>query len=97
MSTDKPDDKPDFTIGDDDAGFSDTDDEEDRRSQEGTKKQFNTLIRPGLEQKVNAAAFWTDRSKAEIVDEALRLWLSEAEEERGEEFEVLPPHEVEFS
>jgi hypothetical protein len=50
-----------------------------------------------LEERINAAAFWTDRSKAEIVDEALRLWLDQEEEDRGEEFEVLPPHEVESS
>lgn len=92
-------DKPDIEFDDSDAGFSgDTADEETRRRRdEGTKKQFNTLIRPGLEERLNAAAFWTDRSKAEIVDEALRMWLQEAEEERGETFEVLPPHEVESS
>lgn len=88
------DEKPDIQFGDADAGFSETDDEERRRRSEGTKKQFNTLIRPGLEERLNAAAFWTDRSKAQIVDEALRLWLDQAEEARGEEFEVLDPHEV---
>ena len=87
-------DKPDIDFDDSDAGFSEEDDEERRRRAEGTKKQFNTLIRPGLEERLNAAAFWTDRSKAEIVDEALRLWLDQAEDERGEEFEVLSPHEV---
>lgn len=92
-------DKPDISFDDGNAGFSGerADDETQRRRKEGTKKQFNTLIRPGLEERLNAAAFWTDRSKAEIVDEALRLWLQEAEDERGEEFEVLPPHEVESS
>lgn len=90
-------DRPDIEFDDSDAGFSEEDDEERRRRAEGTKKQFNTLIRPGLEERLNAAAFWTDRSKAEIVDEALRLWLDQAEEERGESFEVLPPHEVQSS
>lgn len=92
-------DKPDIQFDDSDAGFSQesVDDETKRRRTEGTKKQFNTLIRPGLEERLNAAAFWTDRSKAEIVDEALRLWLRRAEEKRGEQFEVLPPHEVESS
>lgn len=91
-------DKPDIEFDDSDAGFSEDADEETRRRRaEGAKKQFNTLIRPGLEERLNAAAFWTDRSKAEIVDEALRLWLDRAEEERGEEFEVLSPHEVESS
>lgn len=88
--------KPDIDFDDTDAGFSEEEDEERRRRTEGAKKQFNTLIRPGLEERLNAAAFWTDRSKAEIVDEALRLWLDQ-EEDRGEEFEVLPPHEVESS
>jgi hypothetical protein len=91
-------DKPDIDFDDTEAGFSEeADDETRRRRSEGTKKQFNTLIRPGLEERINAAAFWTDRSKAEIVDEALRLWLSRAEEERGEAFEILPPHEVKSS
>jgi len=89
--------KPDIDFDDTDAGFSEEEDEERRRRTEGAKKQFNTLIRPGLEEQLNAAAFWTDRSKAEIVDEALRLWLDQEEEDRGEEFEVLPPHEVESS
>ena len=88
--------RPDIDFDDTDAGFSEEEDEERRRRTEGAKKQFNTLIRPGLEERLNAAAFWTDRSKAEIVDEALRLWLDQ-EEDRGEEFEVLPPHEVESS
>lgn len=91
-------DKPEIEFDESDAGFSEeTDEETCRRRAEGTKKQFNTLIRPGLEERLNAAAFWTDRSKAEIVDEALRLWLDQAEEERGEDFEVLPPHEVDSS
>ena len=89
--------KPDIDFDDTDAGFSEEEDEERRRRTEGTKKQFNTLIRPGLEERLNAAAFWTDRSKAEIVDEALRLWLDQTEEKRGEEFEVLSPHEVNSS
>jgi hypothetical protein len=90
--------KPDIEFDDRDAGFSENADEETRRRRtEGTKKQFNTLIRPGLEERINAAAFWTDRSKAEIVDEALRLWLDQEEEDRGEEFEVLQPHKVESS
>jgi hypothetical protein len=92
-------DKPDIQFDDGNAGFSQegADEETKRRRTEGAKKQFNTLIRPGLEERLNAAAFWTDRSKAEIVDEALRLWLRRAEEEREEAFEVLPPHEVESS
>lgn len=92
-------DKPDIEFDDTDAGFSgdSVDEETQRRRKEGTKKQFNTLIRPGLEEQLNAAAFWTDKSKAEIVDEALRMWLRQAEEDRGEKFEVLPPHEVESS
>jgi hypothetical protein len=89
--------KPDIDFDDSDAGFSEEEDEERRRRSEGTKKQFNTLIRPGLEERLNAAAFWTDRSKADILDEALRLWLDQAEEERGEAFEILPPHEVDSS
>ncbi|WP_103028686.1 hypothetical protein [Salinibacter altiplanensis] len=89
--------KPDIDFDDDDAGFSEEDEEKRRRRSEGTKKQFNTLIRPGLEERLNAAAFWTDRSKADILDEALRQWLRQAEEERNESFEVLPPHEVEAS
>lgn len=89
--------KPDIEFDDSDAGFSEEGSEEKRRRAEGTKKQFNTLIRPGLEERLNAAAFWTDRSKAEIVDEALRMWLDNAEEEREEEFEILPPHKVETS
>ncbi len=90
-------DKPDIDFDDSDAGFSEEEDEERRRRSEGTKKQFNTLIRPGLEEHLNAAAFWTDRSKADILDEALRFWLDQAEEERGEAFEILPPHEVDSS
>ncbi|MCS3638917.1 hypothetical protein GGQ07_002936 [Salinibacter ruber] len=90
-------DKPDIDFDDSDAGFSEEEDEERRRRSEGTKKQFNTLIRPGLEERLNAAAFWTDRSKADILDEALRFWLDQAEEERGEAFEILPPHEVDSS
>lgn len=89
--------KPDIDFDDSDAGFSEEEDEERRRRSEGTKKQFNTLIRPGLEERLNAAAFWTDRSKADILDEALRFWLDQAEEERGEAFEILPPHEVDSS
>lgn len=91
------DEKPDIDFEDSDAGFSEEDEEERRRRAEGTKKQFNTLIRPGLEERLNAAAFWTDRSKADILDEALRQWLRQAEKERGESFEVLPPHEVDVS
>lgn len=90
-------DKPDIDFDDSDAGFSEEEDEERRRRSEGTKKQFNTLIRPGLEERLNAAAFWTDRSKADILDEALRFWLDQTEEERGEAFEILPPHEVDSS
>ncbi|CBH22865.1 hypothetical protein GGP72_003255 [Salinibacter ruber] len=90
-------DKPDIDFDDSDAGFSEEEDEERRRRSEGTKKQFNTLIRPGLEERLNAAAFWTDRSKADILDEALRFWLDQVEEERGEAFEILPPHEVDSS
>ncbi|MBB4062796.1 MULTISPECIES: hypothetical protein [Salinibacter] len=90
-------DKPDIDFDDSDAGFSEEEDEERRRRSEGTKKQFNTLIRPGLEERLNAAAFWTDRSKADILDEALRFWLDQAEEERDEAFEILPPHEVDSS
>lgn len=90
-------DKPDIDFDDSDAGFSEEEDEERRRRSEGTKKQFNTLIRPGLEERLNAAAFWTDRSKADILDEALRFWLDQAEEEHGEAFEILPPHEVDSS
>ncbi len=90
-------DKPDIDFDDSDAGFSEEEDEERRRRSEGTKKQFNTLIRPGLEERLNAAAFWTDRSKADILDEALRFWLDQAEEERDEAFEILPPHEVDPS
>lgn len=90
-------DKPDIDFDDSDAGFSEEEDEERRRRSEGTKKQFNTLIRPGLEERLNAAAFWTDRSKADILDEALRFWLDQAEEERGEAFEILTPHEVDSS
>jgi hypothetical protein len=90
-------DKPSIDFDDSSAGFSEEEDEERRRRTEGKKKQFNTLIRPGLEEKINAASFWTEKSKADIVDEALRLWLNETEEEQGEEFEVLSPHEVESS
>ncbi len=90
-------DKPDIDFDDSDAGFSEEEEEERRRRSEGTKKQFNTLIRPGLEERLNAAAFWTDRSKADILDEALRFWLDQVEEERGEAFEILPPHEVDSS
>lgn len=90
-------DKPDIDFDDSDPGFSEEGDEERRRRAEGTKKQFNTLIRPGLEERLNAAAFWTDRSKADILDEALRHWLDRAEEERNESFEILPPHEVDSS
>lgn len=92
-------DKPDIEFDDSNSGFSSesADEETRRRRKEGTKKQFNTLIRPGLEERLNAAAFWTNRSKAEIVDEALRLWIEKTEDERGEPFEVLPPHEVSSS
>jgi hypothetical protein len=93
-------DKPQIPWNDEsDAGFSDPpteDEEERRRREEGDKQRFNTMLRPGLEERVNAAAFWTEKSKAQIVDEALRLWLDRAEEERGEPFEVLPPHHVEW-
>jgi hypothetical protein len=80
-----------------DAGFTDApaeDEEERRRREEGRKQRFNTMLRPGLEERLNAAAFWADKSKAQIVDEALRLWLDRAEAERDEPFEVLPPHRI---
>lgn len=92
-------DKPEIPWDDDnDAGFTEPPaerDEDRRRREEGEKQPFSTVLRPGLEEKINAAAFWTGKSKAQIVDEALRMWIAQAEDERGESFEVLPPHHVE--
>jgi hypothetical protein len=56
------------------------------------KKQWSTLIRPALKERLNAASFWLDRSKAELLDEALRDKLAELERENGGPFEILPPH-----
>lgn len=64
------------------------------KEQKRPKKPFSSLIRPDLEEKLNAAAFWMERSKADILDEALRQWIENQEEERGEPFEIWDRHKV---
>ncbi len=56
-----------------------------------TKVPFATLLPPSLYEKLRAAAFWENRSIADVTADALGAWLAAQEKKRGA-YEVLPPH-----
>lgn len=92
-------DKPQIDFGSesesDDAGF------EEEYLQEHTERsrvKFNTRVRADLYEKLRAAAFWKDdTSITNLVEDAVRSHIQRLEKERGEPFEVLPPHRVDDS
>lgn len=89
-------DKPqiDFDTEDEDAGF---EQEYLRKHTERDRVKFNTRLRADLYEKLRAVAFWTDDNITDHVETAVRNYIRELEEERGEPFEVLEPHRVDDS
>lgn len=92
-------DKPaiDFDTG----GGADDADFEESYLQEHTERErvkFNTQLRADLYEKLRAAAFWLEEeSITDLVEAAVRNHIKELEDEQGEPFEVLSPHEVDDS
>lgn len=92
-------DKPQIDFGTDseseDAGF------EDSYLQDHTERsrvKFNTRLRADLYEKLRAASFWLDdKTITGLVEDAVRKYIQELEEEREEPFEILPPHQVDDS
>lgn len=65
---------------------------------ERSRVKFNTQLRADLYEKLRAAAFWLeDESISDLVEDAVRNHVKELEDERGEPFEVLKPHQVDDS
>ena len=58
------------------------------------KVSFSTMLRPGLYEKLKAAAFWEDRSIADITGAALETYLEALEDERNEKYEIWDRHKV---
>lgn len=91
--------KPQIDFGTDsdseDAGF------EGEYLQEHTERsrvKFNTRLRADLYEKLRAAAFWLDdESITDLVEQAVRSYIKQLEDEREEPFKVLEPHRVEDS
>jgi hypothetical protein len=92
-------DKPKIDFGSEaesnDAGF------EEEYLQEHTERsrvKFNTRLRADLYEKLRATAFWLDDSTiTDLVEEAVRKHIQQLEQDRGESFEILPPHRVDDS
>jgi hypothetical protein len=90
-------DKPqiDFGTGSNDAGF---EDDYLKGHTERDRVKFNTRLRADLYEKLRAAAFWMeDMNITDLVEGAVRRYIRDLEEERGEPFEVLDPHRVDDS
>lgn len=63
-----------------------------------SRVKFNTRIRADLYEKLRSAAFWLDEATiTSLVEDAVRGHIRRLEEERGEPFEILEPHEVDDS
>jgi len=90
--SDKP--KIDFDTEEEDAGF---EQEYLQKHTERDRVKFNTRLRADLYEKLRAVAFWTDHNITDHVEAAVRGYIRELEEERGEPFEVLEPHRVDDS
>lgn len=58
------------------------------------KVSFSTMLRPSTYERLKAAAFWEDRSIADITGAALDAYLEALEKKRGEEYEVWDRHKV---
>ena len=57
---------------------------------------FSTVLRPGLYERLRAAAFSED-TPAGLTADALRACLDALEADRGEPYEVLPPYKIKNS
>lgn len=55
---------------------------------------FSSRLRADVYEKLKAASFWTGRSVTDVAETAVRLYLRQLEEERGDPFDVLEPHEI---
>lgn len=58
-----------------------------------TKVPFATLLPPSVYEKLRAAAFWENRSIADVTADALVSWIASQETRRGP-YEVLAPHRM---
>jgi uncharacterized protein (DUF1778 family) len=90
-------DKPQIDFGTDDADDAGFEEGYLEEHTERDRVKFNTRLRADLYEKLRAAAFWTDQSITEHVEEAVLNHIRDLEEEREEPFEVLDPHRVDDS
>lgn len=90
-------DKPQIDFGTDDGDDAGFEDEYLKEHTERDRVKFNTRLRADLYEKLRAAAFWSDQSITELVEEAVRNHIRGLEDKRDEPFEVLEPHRIDDS
>jgi len=56
------------------------------------KHQFNSSIHQSVLELLRAASFHEDEPISSIVERAIIKELSQMQDERGEEYEIYPPH-----
>lgn len=61
-----------------------------------SKHQFNTYIRRSVLELLRAASFHEDKSMSSIVERAVVEELERMQDERGEQYEIYPPHRIEI-
>lgn len=75
----------------DDAGFEESQVENEKKR---SRVPFSTRLDAGLYEKLRALSFWEDLQIADFLEPLLRQGIEQMEEQRGEAYEVLPPHQV---
>jgi hypothetical protein len=60
-----------------------------------SKHQFNTYVRRSVLELLRAASFHEDESISSIVERAVVDELERMQAERGEQYEIYPPHRIE--
>lgn len=58
------------------------------------KHQFNTSVHQSVLELLRAASFHEDDPISSIVERALVKELCRMQDERGEEYEIYPPHRI---
>lgn len=65
---------------------------------ERSRVKFNTRLRADLYEKLRAASFWLDdKTITDLVEDAVRRYIEDLEEEREEPFKILDPHRIDDS
>jgi hypothetical protein len=58
------------------------------------KHQFNSSIHQSVLELLRAASFHEDEPISSIVERAIVKELNQMQDERGEEYEIYPPHRI---